>query len=111
MKTIFRSFAMVSFYVVLAGFLSSAVCEGNDELDCAALTTKYATKAQEVANSISNGGQLDCNEISDLYNEFFDLLRKGKNCENIKTAIQAAGFNSVDDFITEYEVVLSDIGC
>jgi len=111
MKTIFRSFAMVSFYVVLAGFLSSAVCEGNDELDCAALTAKYSTKIQEIANSISNGGQLDCNEITELYEEFFDLLRKGKNCENIKTAVEAAGYSSVDAFIDEYEVELADIGC
>lgn len=111
MKALLRSFTFFSFYIVLAGFLSSSICEGKDELDCTALLTKYSTKVQEIADSFSNGGQADCDDLTELYDEFFDLLRKGKNCDAIKTAVQSAGYNSVDDFISEYEVILSDIGC
>ena len=115
MKTLIRSLTMVSFYVMLTGLLSSSICEGEESIDCNVLATKYAAKATEIANSISTGGQIDCSDLDDLYNEFFDLLRKGKDCPAIQTGLQAlytaTGASSVDDLISFYEDILVDIGC
>ena len=115
MKTFIRSITMVSFYVMLTGLLSSSICEGEETLDCTTIATRYATKATEIANSFSNGGQIDCSDLNDLYNEFFDLLRSGKNCPAIQAGLQAlysaTGTSSVEGLIDFYEANLSDVGC
>lgn len=115
MKTIIRTISMVGFYVMLTGLLSSSICEGEETLDCSALATKYAAKASEIANSFSNGGQVDCAALDDLYNEFFDLLRSGKNCPAIQAGLQTlysvTGTTTVEGLIDFYEANLSDVGC
>jgi hypothetical protein len=100
----------ITFYVLLAGLSSSFVCK-QDEVNCTVLSAKYVVKAQEVANSIANGGQLNCDELKELYDEFYNLVRDGKDCPNIKAALEAAGFGSVDELITKYDLDLADVGC
>lgn len=97
-------------YVFLTGLTSSFVCS-KEEANCTVLSAKYVVKAQEVANSIQNGAQLDCDELKSLYEEFYNLVRDGKNCPNIQAALTAAGFDSVDELITKYDLDLADVGC
>ena len=115
MKTFIRSITMVSFYVMLTGLLSSSICEGEETLDCNTIATRYATKATEIANSIGNGGQINCSDLDELYSEFFDLLRSGKNCPAIQAGLQslysATGTSSVEGLIDFYESLLADVGC
>lgn len=105
-----RISVLAGFYVFLAFMSSSFVCKEN-ELNCTVLSAKYVVKAQEVSNSLSNGGQLKCDELQKLYDDFYKLVQDGYDCPNIKAAIEAAGFGTVDELITEYNLDLSRVGC
>lgn len=80
-------------------------------MDCTITGAKYVKKAQDVVDIISSGGQIDCSEIKELFDELYTLLRDGKNCTAIQTAVQAAGFDSVEELISDYELLLADKGC
>lgn len=107
---IFRLIKLNACFILFAFFFSSFQCSG-DEVSCTVLSAKYAVKVQEIANSFSAGSQVDCAKVQELYDVLYKVARDGKDCANIKAALDAAGFSSVDELISKYDLKLADAGC
>lgn len=109
MKTINQTILMkmVCLIMPVLFFLSCGSDDEEPSTNCAALASQLEAKYDEL-NEIG----YDCTKMQNIFDEMFDILNKGKECQELKDMAEEEGYNSVDEYIEYLEsyssVILSD---
>ena len=119
MKNLVRNLFFIGFFLALSTALSSFSCQDEEELDCDAIYANYLSafsKAEaasdEADQALANNQTVNCTKLESAFNEFFDVLRQGKNCFEIKSEVEEiSGSEDVEVLINLAKEQLTALTC